>query len=503
MVSGIPLVVFTDNDGKRRLGEASSIEISALTVSGQDVQGGAGATTLSGLSDVSAAPTVGQSLTWNGAIWVGSATSDSSPDDHNDLGLTGTRTHALLEDQIDFLSSTADATNADVTALTSDVTGNTTTITNLTSDVTGNTTNIAGLTSDVTGNTTNIANLSSVIDSNSADIVTVSGDVTALNIDVTSLETRFGSHIASSDVHFFTSVLTDYLPTSGGSVGPLETSTIDTTGNVAVLGNIDVTGGIRGTTVRGNLHANDSAITNVADPENDTDAVSKNWLDTVVAAINLSELVDVSSATPSDGDVLTFHNSLSEWIPSAVPTGGGSSDTFEVLHRDFTEVEVSGDSSTVIEVFSYTVPAGTWTASGILKVELGSRYKNNSGATRNSKINIKINGTNVWADAWTNTAGTGEVPIFINLTLMNAGSTTSQKLFGSIEKSRSGNSAATGYGDANSAPNKLHNPVMGEPTAINTGTTALTLSVEYQHQTTSTAADPFFTKHYALVEGIN
>ena len=62
------------------------------------------------------------------------------------------------------------------------------------------------------------------------------------------------------------------------------------------------------------INATQSRITQVADPEDDQDAATKNYVDTSVSGIKIRDLADVDSSTLNDGSIFIYDNELDVFI---------------------------------------------------------------------------------------------------------------------------------------------------------------------------------------------
>lgn len=135
--------------------------------------------------------------------------------------------------------------------------------------------------------------------------------------------------------------------------------------------------------MKGSINMANFSIQNVGTPVNNTDATTKLYVDTEVARFDqLSELRDVTLATPTDGNLFVYDNAAAKWKNIALPGGTGDVTltftagspgtlTTSINAGKIVNSMISASAAIVQSKLSMTAASTRANATGIAQADLG------------------------------------------------------------------------------------------------------------------------------------
>lgn len=184
------------------------------------------------------------------------------------------------------------------------------------------------------------------------------------------------------------------------------------------------------------------------------------------------------------------------WREVARSVTAAAVDSVDVLNRDAVVSDVAS-STAETTVYSYTIPAGTFGATGAVRLSLLADYLNNSGGAATVTVKVKLGATTVFNGGMSASSNSNRSGHVLDVVIAACNATNAQRSYGrwSAPEGSENNNA----GVASAVGTSTHKVMEASHGAIAEDSTAsLTLQVTVQH--TVSHANISFRCHNALLE---
>ncbi len=250
-----------------------------------------------------------------------------------------------------------------------------------------------------------------------------------------------------------------------------------------------------------------SKINELVDASNELNEAPPSHTHVIADITDLNTVKLDDWATPDDNADLDFSTSKHGLCPKA------PNDTSKYLRGDATwaildlssyvktqnrvatELVVS-DTSNETDIYNYTIPAGLLGTTKMVRLTLGGKYKNQSGAAYAITIRVYFGSTKIYDDvSSTHVSSANERCFFLDLWLANQNANNVQKMNGYLSMSDPAGTTA-GLGDIADSSISWQSNIRGE--AAEDSSADKILKVTIQHGIAN--ANTIFTRDYALLE---